>query len=196
MMVWLAKMSLAPIVDLPTKEIGALLLISKFIMYQTTCFLIVVNNLLLNYDLVQMIVSPYSRNVRRNINWTNLIAAVIASLAYIILPCAMMNNILKTPNRIKLRQEDTVVSLLEKTMFIPDALLCVLYITFSIYVLKVLLKNYFYKGGFNLQIKEIIINHRITMTLLIMIFEGPFLLVMIRRAVDFFEVDEDWKQYS
>ena len=107
-MVWIAEVSLAPLLKVNSKEIGAVLMIWKFIMYQASCFLIVANNLLLNYDLVQMIVSPYKRNVRRTVNTFNVISGAYVLLVYIIVPWIKMRIILGTPGRILLRVEDTV----------------------------------------------------------------------------------------
>ena len=83
-------------------------------------------------------------------------------------------------------------------MFFPDAMLCLLYVGFNIKVLYILFRNYFFQPGFNTQMKSIIINRRITMTLLIMIYEGPFLLVIFRRGFDIFIKydNDDWQQYS
>ena len=164
-------------------------------MYQTSCFLIVANNLLLNYDLIQMIVSPYKRDVGKTIRWVNLIAGAYVTIIYIILPWAKMKSILNTPDSIKLRAEDTAFHLLEGTMLVPDFLLCIFYVAFNIKVLLVLFQNYFFAPGINTQMKNLIINRRITMTLLIMIYEGPFLLVMLRRAFEMYtrSQNEEWQ---
>lgn len=138
MMVWLAEISLVPIVKLSSKEIGAILMIWKFIMYQTSCCLIVANNILLNYDLMQMIIRPHNRDVRKSINWTNFIAVLYVLIIYIAVPWVKMQSILYTPDKIKLRAEDTVINLLESTMFFPDCLLCFLYVCFNVKVLHVL----------------------------------------------------------
>jgi L-cystine uptake protein TcyP (sodium:dicarboxylate symporter family) len=100
MMVWIAEISLAPIIKVSSKEIGAILMIWKFIMYQTSCFLIVANNLLLNYDLMQMIVSPYNRNVRKTVRWVDSIAGSYVLLVYIIVPLIKMHSILSTEDKI------------------------------------------------------------------------------------------------
>jgi hypothetical protein len=97
--------------------------------------LIVTNNLLLNYDLMQMIMSPYHRNVRKSINFTNTFAGLYVLVAYITIPVISISNKLNTPDRIKLRAQDTVMVLIENTMILPDSLLCLIYFGYNIYVL-------------------------------------------------------------
>ena len=185
MLIWTAKLSLTPIYYVSRKELGAVLMIMRFLMYQSSCFLIIANNMALNYDLMQMIAYPFTRNVRKTVNWSNVIATIYILLVYVLIPVIYIVNILGTPDRIILRSEDTVMPLLEPLMFIPDALLCFFYIGFNIKVLMILNQFYFSKRGYNNQIKNLIINRRIMMALIIMIYEGPFLLGIVKRAIYF-----------
>ena len=88
----------------------------------------------------------------------------------------------------------TIEALLDPSMIFPYTIFLTFYYAMNIYLIYCLVKGYFCRGGINRELKDKVLNKRISFILMIMIFEGPqFARVVLGYWIHFSE--EGWLEY-
>ena len=100
-----------------------------------------------------------------------------------ILSQSAINQALREPDRIKLRLEDTIDNIIFPKIVVGQILLYIVYQASKIYILVVIFRYYFQTRGINSFLKNKIIRNRFMLSLMIIVYELPFTMLISRDAI-------------
>ena len=86
-------------------------------------------------------------------------------------------------------------SILDQYMIFPYTIFISFYYMMNSYLLFQLIKGYFCRGGINRELKDKVLNKKISFILMIMIFEGPQIVRVIQGFWIQFK-EEGWLDYQ